>query len=794
MSRLSVRRLSSQVRRPDLATALRRNAPVDVHPEVEDALATHKPVVALESTIITHGMPYPTSLKMARSVENIVRSTGSVPATIAIIQGRVKIGLHTHELERLADQSSASTAAVKVSRRDVAPVLAMKKDGGTTCSSTLIFAALAGIKVFATGGLGGVHRRGESTMDVSADLHELTRCPVGLVSAGVKSILDIGRTLEYLETLGVPVLTYGPTKDFPAFYTRTSGFQSPWNVEDPQTAAQILHNHWQLGMSNGALFAAPIPEKYEAAGLEVQKAVEIAVRECEELGMHTRGKEVTPWLLKRVGELTGTQSLTNNVALVKNTALIGGRIASEYAKLSQDLGDLQPVYHHTVQSPASAQASQFLSSPTDAVLNEAKSDNVNVLVFGSSAVDITSRPAPGSDAEISAKSTCPGLVSTSLGGVGRNIAEAAHRVSNALAPSKPSPILLVSPVGDDAFGRQIINDTGASGLYTNGLFVEPDKRSAVCNMILDTTGNLVTGIADMDIVQNQNSDKLLSYLGEQKPWLVALDANMSPTILTALVEYSVQQNINIFFEPTSLAKSTAILPAIAKTLGKHDRAPVTFASPNLLELGHMYREVRSSPLELMSHDVWWKTIDRLGLGHQFRAELEHLSRLNASEDNPDLGSLSFLIKDGVAQMAINMLPFFQNLVIKCGERGVIIAMHLDGHSAQSSQWANEPSNVRQRLVVARASSGDVVVFQHFPALSVPQDSIVNVTGAGDSLVGSLVASLAYDRTTFLGPGTLANTISLAQHSARLSLQSPWAVSPLLSSGSTAKPDRNVIDK
>ncbi|KAI6162148.1 pseudouridine-5'-phosphate glycosidase [Pisolithus thermaeus] len=249
-------------------------------------------------------MPYPTSIDMAQSVENIVRSTGCIPATIGIIDGRVKIGLEPRQLEQLA---SRRANPLKISRRDISAAIVSGNDGGTTCSSTLIFAALAGIKVFATGGLGGVHRGGENR----------------LVSAGVKSILDIGRTLEYLETLGVPVVSYGEVKDFPAFYSRKSGHQAPWNVTNAIDAARILYTHRQLGMTNGALFAVPIPEKYEATSAVIQEAVELAVRESEESGVSKLGKEVTPWLLKHVGEFTQGRSLESNIALVRNTALIG---------------------------------------------------------------------------------------------------------------------------------------------------------------------------------------------------------------------------------------------------------------------------------------------------------------------------------------------------------------------------------------------------------------------------------------------------------------------------------------
>jgi len=307
-----------------------RRAPLDVHPEVEEALINRRAVVALETALVTHGLPYPSSLEVPLALEGIVRSTGAIPATIGIIDGRIKIGLKKDELARLAERRYKPA---KVSRRDIATAITTRSDGGTTCSATLVFAALAGIKVFATGGLGGVHRGGETSLDISADLQELTRCPVGLVSSGIKSILDIGRTLEYLESLGVPALTYGESREFPAFFSRHSGFYVPWNVETSLNAAKVLHTQWQLGMQNGVLIAVPIPEEYEAVGEKIQLSVNQAVSESEQNGINKSGRDATPWLLNRIAELTKGESLVSNIALLKNTALIGGQIAVNYQKL-----------------------------------------------------------------------------------------------------------------------------------------------------------------------------------------------------------------------------------------------------------------------------------------------------------------------------------------------------------------------------------------------------------------------------------------------------------------------------
>ncbi|EGO28980.1 hypothetical protein SERLADRAFT_444897 [Serpula lacrymans var. lacrymans S7.9] len=766
----------------NLAQALRKQAPIDIHPEVEDALGRNIPVVALESTIISHGMPYPTSLETAQSLESIVRSTGSVPATIALIGGRIKIGLQPLELEYIAD-TTANPNITKLSRRDIAPAISMKRDGATTCSATLIFAALAGIKVFATGGLGGVHRGGERTMDVSADLQELTRCPVGLVSAGVKSILDIGRTLEYLETLGVPVLTYGQTNDFPGFYTARSGFKTPWRVNDAGTAATVLHTQWKLGMTNGVLFAAPIPEEYEAAGLAIQQAVERAISEAEDNGIHKSGKEVTPWLLKRVGEITGGKSLASNVALVRNTALIGGQIAVEYAKLER-YTTAQDVQLHPVAK---------LSTLTNLTIQEkpvySKTEpSPSLIVVGCAAVDITSQPYvhPDSNSNLGLHSTSPGKVSISLGGVGRNISEAAHRIMSSQSPDLSSATMLMSPVGSDPFGRLLMDETRMLGMRTDGLIANDEESSAVCNMLVDASGNLKEGVADMDITCSLDGDMVVRYLETYTPKVLAVDGNLSETTLTTLVDYCSQKKLDIFFEPTSVMKSTNILSAIAEVKDL-TRSPVTFASPNILELCRIYHEVRSPSWDLMSSEAWWRVIDGFGLGSAFRMDLEKLARMDVSKDDPRQGTLSFLISEGIAQMAINLLPFFEKLVIKCGERGVIVAMRLSGHVVETLPWISATNSFDARRVIARSmSSREMVVLQHFPALHIDKSSIINVTGAGDSLVGSLLATLVSNPKAFESPKSLKDMVDKAQQAAVLTLQSSASVSPLLSAMSASK--------
>ena len=302
------------------------NKYLDISPEVQKALAEGKPVVALESTIISHGMPYPKNVETAMLVEKTIRDNGAVPATIAIIGGRLKAGLSPEEIEYLG---KSGRKVAKVSRRDLAAIVARGADGATTVTTTMIIAHMAGIKVFATGGIGGVHRGAETTMDISADLEELASTPVMVVCAGAKSILDLGLTLEYLETKGVPVIGYG-TDELPAFYTRDSGFGVDYRVDTPAQLAAMFKAQQELGMKGGMLVTNPIPEQYAMDKEVIDAAIDQAVKESKEQGIH--GKETTPFLLARVVELTGGDSLESNIQLVLNNAIVASKTAAELCK------------------------------------------------------------------------------------------------------------------------------------------------------------------------------------------------------------------------------------------------------------------------------------------------------------------------------------------------------------------------------------------------------------------------------------------------------------------------------
>lgn len=303
------------------------NDMLKILPEVADALAENRPVVALESTIISHGMPYPKNVQTAMEVGQIIRDNGAVPATVAILGGKLCAGLTEEQIEYLG---KGGENIAKASRRDLAVLLANKADGATTVASTMIIANMAGISVFCTGGIGGVHRGAELTMDVSADLDELGRTPVMVVCAGAKSILDIGLTLEYLETKGVSVLGF-QTDELPAFYTRKSGFKVDHRVENPAQAAAMLAANLKLKLGSGMVLANPIPEQFSMDYEHITKTIEQAVEQSVKLGI--RGKATTPFLLAKIKEITGGSSLEANIELVKSNAEVAAQVAAQLSKI-----------------------------------------------------------------------------------------------------------------------------------------------------------------------------------------------------------------------------------------------------------------------------------------------------------------------------------------------------------------------------------------------------------------------------------------------------------------------------
>ena len=303
------------------------NQYLDISPEVKEAIENNRPVVALESTIISHGMPYPKNVETALEVGRIIRENGAVPATIAVLDGRLKCGLTLEEIQYLGKKGEE---IVKTSRRDIPVVLSKKMDGATTVAATMMIANMAGIRIFATGGIGGVHRGAEKTMDISADLEELAGTPVMVVCAGAKAILDLGLTLEYLETKGVPVIGYG-TEELPAFYTRKSGFGVDYRLDTPAEVAAAFDAQRKCGLHTGMLVTNPIPEEASMDADRINRAIDDAVAQAEAQGIH--GKKSTPFLLAKVKEITGGESLEANISLVYNNARLAAQVATELCDL-----------------------------------------------------------------------------------------------------------------------------------------------------------------------------------------------------------------------------------------------------------------------------------------------------------------------------------------------------------------------------------------------------------------------------------------------------------------------------
>lgn len=509
-------------------------------PLVKDALSSCHPVVALESTIITHGMPYPHNLETALEVEAVVRKEGAVPATIAVLDGRVHVGLSEEQLQDLATKKDC----IKTSRRDFPYVLAKGLTGGTTVSGTMVVAHRVGIPIFVTGGIGGVHRGAETSLDISADLTELGRTPVCVICAGVKSILDVGRTLEYLETQGVCVSVLGRDARFPDFFTRDSGFLAPSHVESPALAALMMQKRAELSLDSGMLIAVPIPEEHEAEGHLIKEAIDHAVEEAASIS----GRDVTPFILSRVSEITAGQSLKSNIGLIKNNAKIGSQVAVEFASLTAPAGRYIPP----------VQESKSSGRETD--------DSARPVVVGGSIVDfvVTVQEA---QLEFTGK-THIGTVTQSYGGVGRNLADALVRLG-----CHPLP---VSAVGSDNHARALTAHNPQLG--TEGLRVMSKESTAAYCVLLDHKGEALIGVGDMAVHEHITPSHIRQFEEElTKAPLVLMDGNLSQRTINYTLDLCSEAGVPVWYEPTDMRK------AVKPWLEGRGHA-VTFASPNLHEL------------------------------------------------------------------------------------------------------------------------------------------------------------------------------------------------------------------
>ncbi|KAJ8734797.1 hypothetical protein PYW08_014047 [Mythimna loreyi] len=543
--------------------------------EVRRAKADGKPIVALESTIITHGMPYPQNLETAKQVENIIRERGATPATIAILKGQLTIGLSPDQLSYLAQ----AKGVVKASRRDLALIAAAKLDGATTVAGTIIAAQLADIPVFVTGGIGGVHRHGEVTLDVSADLNELGRSNTLVVCSGVKSILDIGRTLEYLETQGVCVCAFGESSDFPAFYTPRSGHTAPHRVKDAKEAARLLHAARKMQLTSGTVVAVPIPQEYAMDDKKIEEAITRALKEAKQKGIF--GKEVTPFILAAVAKATGGASLNANIALIKNNARVGADIAVEFKKvtnlenwknssnigLSKGSGKCSSNslgYFHTSCSRRADEAPLFSEENCEG----------DVLVIGGANVDRTYR-LKEDGAQLDGSTHACGTEQCA-GGVGRNMAEALWRLRGGRTK-------LLTAVGDDADGHYLENI--APGLILPDCVVK-NARTPSYAAVMDSRGECLLGLGDMALHNHVTVDLVNKHMQvlEEAP-LVVLDGNVPQPTIDYVLEVCQRLKKPVFFEPTDRRKAGKIV---------RDKYTISYASPNLSELRAMAQVLKPS--------------------------------------------------------------------------------------------------------------------------------------------------------------------------------------------------------
>ncbi|XP_075458774.1 uncharacterized protein LOC142496176 isoform X2 [Ascaphus truei] len=640
-----------------------------IHPNVQEALDEGEPVVALESTIITHGMPYPHNISMAKEVEEIVRRNGSVPATVGILRGSVHIGLSEEELQFLARCKDC----VKVSRRDLPYVLSQGLSGGSTVSGTMIAAHRAGIPVFVTGGIGGVHREGEKTMDISADLTELGRTSVAVVSAGVKSILDIGRTLEYLETEGVCVSTFGDSRDFPAFFTPRSGFQAPCHVRNEEEAAQLIAHSLELRLGSGLLIAVPVPTEHAACGQMIEEAVQRALEEARLQGI--LGKELTPFVLRRVNELTGGKSLESNIALVKNNAKVGSRIAVALSKIQKPSGGHRRKMHPRVGHEASPADSRPVVIGGINIDFVAKAVNNN-MVFGGQ--------------------TNPGRVHQCIGGVGKNLADGLSRLG-----MKP---LFISALGQDEHSHSVMRYCGHMDMA--GVARLKGHSSATYCAVITESGEVNLGLGDFAIHQ-QITETYVSQFEDslRRARLVCIDGNVPVSTIQYVCEIARQSSV------------------------PDGWTALTYISPNLRELISINRTLRYP------------------IPYDTPRELDD-------------------IIDTAMTLSLPLLQHLRCVVVTLGPHGVLLCGHSYGGALSLS-----PNT--------KMDPGELCA-AHYPAASTSPQEIINVSGAGDSLMAGLLSGVlaGLDTNTSVRMGLLSARLSLLSHCPISQHISPASISQL----------------
>ncbi|RMJ22685.1 IdgA domain protein [Aspergillus sp. HF37] len=702
--------------------SLAQNKFVNVSDEVRDAVATGKPVVALESTIYTHGFPFPDNVALATLLESVVRLHGGIPATVGVLNGVARVGLSPNELIELASTAEKSSA-LKVSRRDLGYICGLGLNGrhlhgGTTVSGTMLLAHLAGIRVFGTGGLGGVHRGGELSMDISADLTELGRTPVTVISSGCKSFLDIPRTLEYLETAGVCTGTFadgrqGPV-DFPAFFTRDSGVKSPRTIKDEAEAAAIIHAQSQIPVSSGIHFANPVPLEQSISKEEMDQVIEQAIHQADAEGYH--GSDNTPFVLAKIKQLSGGKSVAANRALIESNVKRATKVAVELAKFEQ------PGLRHMPTGFARTDQPGSVAEPK-AKEELAQLDKADVLVAGSLAIDLSCDYAPFGNESTRiipvSHTSNPAVVGQSLGGVGHNVAVASN------------------VVGDDLSGRAALSALQKEGIPTAGIQVLPASSASTAQYVAvnDTKRDLLVAMAGMGIMELPEHELDFDgfwepMISRAKPEWVVVDANWSPGVLAKWAAIARKHGARVAFEPVSTAKSCRLFSSGKAAIGPSDPVPdnaVSLAAPNRAELAAMHTTAREAGL--FDSSGWWNIID--GMRMPSSGARERLAAVTSAS----------LVDEGIPQQSLQLLPFIPCIVTKLGAQGVLLTQLLRPGDPRLTSSDSAP------YIVSHASPGHELVggvyMRLFPAAGVlAQEEIVSVNAAGDTLLGAVITGLA----------------------------------------------------
>ncbi|KAI0523760.1 Indigoidine synthase A like protein-domain-containing protein [Xylaria bambusicola] len=696
-----------------------------VSEEVTDALATNKPVVALESTIYTHG-----ALGNDLELEAIVRRNGGVPAVVGILGGVPTVGLTPDEVNRMVEGSPK-----KASRRDLAflvgsGMVGQKVNGGTTIAGTMVLARLAGIRVFGTGGLGGVHRGGHISFDISADLTELGRTRMAVVCSGSKGFLDIPRTLEYLETQGVLVSTFADGRtgdiDLPGFWARESGIKSPFVVQDEEHAAAILLAQERLKIETGLIMANPVPVEHEIPGRELNAIIEQAVREADEQGAH--GNANTPFILKRIRELTNGRSVPANKALVQSNVERAAKLASAVSRL----------------------ISEGPSTPNSSVSSQA-----DILVAGSVAVDLSCDYTCGNAVEDpipQLHTSNPSNITQSIGGVGRNVALAAHRVN------KNMKVRLCSMVGRDLAGSTVLASLESCGMDTSNIQVlshdeHQGARTAQYVSVNDANKHLVLAMADMDIFTSQSfSPSWATIIETSKPKWLVVDANWKDHDIRSWMQAGKTNNAQVAFEPVSKAKSARLFCTgrSLESLGVFPHATVDLTTPNQYELAAMHAAAQNN--EYFEDPRWWTIIDAFSI----RGARDRFVKLTSAG----------MTDAGIPQQAIQLLPFIPTIITKLGSDGALLTAILKKDDPRLYDAKHEPF-ILSRCINDHPDVGGVYM-RMYPSVELVTD-VASVNGIGDTFMGTLVAGLAQG-------GRIENLINVAQKAAVLTLRSPESVS------------------